>query len=362
MLNASYLIALSQINFLGPARLRRLLGFFPDPKDAWTAKLPEFLAAGFNEKEATDIILKRQEIKPEEELKRLGQAGVKFVTFDEDDYPALLKEIYNAPPLLYYRGATSCLNVSCLGVVGARKHTAYGQQAAEKIIAGIAQAGITVVSGLALGIDALAHKTALDNRGLTAAVLGSDLSWDNIGPKTNFHLAEKILESDGCLISEFPLGKSANRTTFPQRNRIISGLSSGVLVIEAGENSGSLITASYALEQNRDVFAVPGNIFSSCSAGTNNLIKKGAKPVSDAADIIEEYGWQKLPQITAIAEENRPTELEKEILGYLSAEPLHLDKIVQVCNIRINALSSLLMMMSIKGLVKDVGGGNYIKI
>ncbi|MFA5124548.1 MAG: DNA-processing protein DprA [Patescibacteria group bacterium] len=362
MINAPYLIALSQISFLGPSRLRRLIDFFSDPKDAWTAKLPEFLAAGFSEKEATDIIIKRQEINPENELKRLEQAGIGFITSDEAAYSKLLKEIYNTPPLLYYRGNINCLNMPCLGVVGARKHTAYGQQATEKIVAGIAQAGITVISGLALGIDALAHKITLDQGGLTAAVLGSDLSWDNIGPKTNFHLAEKILESAGCLVSEFPLGVSANRATFPQRNRLISGLSSGVLVIEAGESSGSLITADYALEQNRDVFAVPGSIFSPYSAGTNNLIKKGAKPVTGSDEIIEEYGWQKLPKITVTATENEPTETEKEILGYLSAEPLHLDKIVQVCNIRINTLSSLFMIMSIKGLVKDIGGGNYIRI
>ncbi|MFA6228199.1 MAG: DNA-processing protein DprA [Patescibacteria group bacterium] len=362
MINAPYLIALSQISFLGPSRLKRLIEFFPDLKDAWIAKFPELLAAGFNEKEATDIILKRQEINPEQELKQLERAGIKFITSAEANYPRLLKEIYNAPPLLYYRGNIECLGASCLGVVGARKHTAYGQQATEKIVAGIAQAGITVISGLALGIDALAHKITLDQGGLTAAVLGSDLSWDNIGPKANFHLAEKILASAGCLVSEFPLGVSANRTTFPQRNRLISGLSSGVLVIEAGESSGSLITANYALEQNRDVFAVPGSIFSPCSAGTNNLIKKGAKSITEPAEIIEEYGWQKLPKITVIAPENKPTEAEKEILEYLSAEPLHLDKIVQVCNIRVNTLSSLLMIMSIKGLVKDLGGGNYIRI
>lgn len=361
MTNSHYLIALSQIAVLGPIKLKRLTDNYFDLSDAWTAQTPELLALGFSEQEATEIILKRQEINPEQELERLQQAGIEFVILGDKNYPELLAQIYNPPPILYYRGDLKGLHVPCLGVVGARKHTGYGQQVVEQIIPGVASAGLTVVSGLALGIDALAHQATLGSQGLTAAVLGSDLNWTNIGPKTNFHLAEKILSSGGCLVSEFPLGISANRSTFPQRNRLISGLSFGVLVVEAGESSGSLITASYALEQGRDVFAVPGNIFSDCSSGANNLIKRGAKPVMSASDIIEEYGWLALPQIQAVAAANPPTEMEALVLEQLSAEPLHLDKIVQVCNIKINVLSSLLMMMAIKGLVKDLGGGNYVK-
>ena len=361
-MNHQYLIALTRIPLLGPARLKRLLDHYADLSQAWTAPAPELLALGFSEQETAEIIEKRQQINPAEEMERLEKSGISFVVLGQADYPALLAQIYNPPPVLYYRGSLAGLQAPCLGVVGARKHTAYGQQVVSKIIGDLVSAGMTIVSGLALGIDALAHQATLDNHGLTAAVLGSDLSWDNIGPKTNYRLAEKILDSGGCLLSEFALGISANRSTFPQRNRLISGLSRGVLVVEASGNSGSLITANYALEQGRDVFAVPGNIFSDYSMGTNNLIKKGAKLIMSAADIIEEFDWLALPQITQAKNENPLTEMEALVLDQLSTEPLHLDKIVQVCNIKINVLSSLLMMLTIKGLAKDIGGGNYIKL
>jgi DNA processing protein len=246
-------------------------------------------------------------------------------------------------------------------VVGARKHTAYGEAAAKKIVTPLAKNNITIVSGLALGIDALAHEATFKAGGLTAAVLGSDLDWKNIGPKTNLKLAEQILDSNGCLISEYSLGTTANRQTFPQRNRIISGLSRGVLIVEAGENSGSLITAACAVEQNRDVFAVPDSIFSPYSTGANNLIKRGAKPVTEADDILGDWLCQGELKLNKKELLETADEIEKIILDKLSFEPLHLDKLTELCQIKINMLSSKLMIMEMKGLVRSIDGGKYMK-
>src|SRR3989344_3588610 len=191
------------------------------------------------------------------------------------DYPKLLVQIPDPPQQLYCRGNLELLNSECFAVVGTRKLTSYGKEATQKIVIGLVQTGFTIVSGLAMGIDAVAHQTALDTGGKTIAILGGGTDDRSIGPQINFRLAINILKSDGLIISEYPEGFHANEKTFPQRNRIISGLSRGTLVIEADEKSGALITAHCALDQNRDVFAVPGSIFSSKSLGTNTLIEKG---------------------------------------------------------------------------------------
>jgi DNA processing protein len=357
-----YFLALSQLPGFGPVKFEKIFSIFPSLTEVWQASLPELMSCGLTEEEAQMIVTKKFASDPETELIKMEQAGICAVTIKDSNYPPLLKEIYGAPPILYYRGDINCLKKSNLAVVGSRKHTAYGKMAVEKIIPPIAQCGITIVSGLALGIDALAHQTTLDAKGITVAVLGSDLSWENIGPKTNFHLAEKILETGGCLLSDNPLGTPPNKTTFPQRNRIVSGLSRGVLVIEATDKSGSLITAGYALEQNRDVFAVPGNIFSPYSEGTNNLIKKGAKLTASAEDIIGELACQmsinldKKSQLAGLSDE------EKIIIENLSCEPVHLDKLAEIINIRINVLNSKLMIMELNGLVRNIGNGKYVRM
>ena len=330
-------------------------------EDAWRANLPELMSAGLTEKEANNIIINRSAINPGEELEKLIKLGIRAITITDADYPKNLKEIFDAPPILFYRGSIACLSRHCLAVVGARKHTAYGEAAAKKIVTPLAKNNITIVSGLALGIDALAHEATFKAGGLTAAVLGSDLDWKNIGPKTNLKLAEQILDSNGCLISEYSLGTTANRQTFPQRNRIISGLSRGVLIVEAGENSGSLITAACAVEQNRDVFAVPDSIFSPYSTGANNLIKRGAKPVTEADDILGDWLCQGELKLNKKELLETADEIEKIILDKLSFEPLHLDKLTELCQIKINMLSSKLMIMEMKGLVRSIDGGKYMK-
>lgn len=356
-----YWLALDKISEIGPVKFHKLLAVLKTPEAAWRANLPDLMSAGLSEKEASVIIIKRSAIDPDAELEQLEKSGIKAITIQDEAYPKNLKELFDAPPVIYFRGDFNCLRRPCLAVVGARKHTAYGQAAAEKLVPPLSAAGITIISGLALGIDAIAHASALKAKGLTAAVLGSDLDWKNIGPKTNFKLAEEIIGTGGCILSEYPPPMAANRATFPQRNRIISGLSRGILIIEAGEYSGSLITANCALEQNRDIFAVPDSIFSPYSAGANNLIKRGAKPVTAADDILGDW----LCQETLKLSDNEPLlpadEIEKNILDALFFEPVHLDKLAEITHTRINVLAGKLMMMELKGMVKSINGGKYRK-
>ncbi|MFH1412752.1 MAG: DNA-processing protein DprA [bacterium] len=210
------------------------------------------------------------------------------IKFNDSNYPALLKQIHDPPHILYCRGILNPqLTKFTLAVVGSRKHSPYGHQVIRKLVSELSKLGITIVSGLAFGLDALAHQTALDYHGKTIAVLGSGLDDYNIYPSENLQLAHQIIANNGCLISEYAPGTGAQKYHFPMRNRIISGMSLGTLVIEAAERSGSLITARYALEQNREVMAIPGRIDSSTSKGTNNLIKMGARPVTSIDDILE---------------------------------------------------------------------------
>lgn len=357
-----YFLALAAIRDFGPAKFKKIITNFHRPEEAWRANLPELLACGFSPKEAEKILAEKNRISPEAEEEKMLALGISAITIFNEAYPENLKEIYNPPAVLFYRGDLNCLKRDCLAVVGARTNTAYGQNALEKIVKPLAQAGITIISGLALGTDALAHRAALEAGGLTAAVLGSDLDWQNIGPKTNSKLAEKILENDGCLLSEFPIGTAPNKSTFPQRNRLISGLAKGILIIEAGENSGSLITAACGLEQNREIFAVPGGIFSAMSRGANNLIKKGATAVTEAEDILAQLCWQTTFNLQHPPTAGTTDELEKIILEQLSAEPLNLDKLSEICKMGISVLNSKLMMLELNGSIKKLGNGSYIKI
>lgn len=361
--NAQYWIAFSRLKIIGPARFKKIWNFFGNLEEAWQAKAIDFQSAGIEEKIAQEIIDLKSQIDPDAELEKLINDGINFVRLNDENYPRLLKEIYDPPFVLFYRGDISCLNNSCLGVVGARKNSPYGQQATEKIVTELAQQNITIISGLALGIDAIAHESCLKAQGQTAAVLGSSLDWPNVSPMTNRKLAENIIEHGGCLISEYAPIFPPSKITFPLRNRIISGLSLGILIVEAAQSSGTLITGKYALDQNREIFAVPGNIFNFNSVGTNNLIKLGAKLVTDASDILEELNLRQIS--TVVENKNAPipsTDEEKFVLQYLSREPIHIDKISQLCRIKINALSSKLMLMEMKGLIRDMGAQNYIKI
>src|SRR3989344_309421 len=277
------------------------------------------------------------------------------------DYPKLLVQIPDPPQQLYCRGNLELLNSECFAVVGTRKLTSYGKEATQKIVIGLVQTGFTIVSGLAMGIDAVAHQTALDTGGKTIAILGGGTDDRSIGPQINFRLAINILKSDGLIISEYPEGFHANEKTFPQRNRIISGLSRGTLVIEADEKSGALITAHCALDQNRDVFAVPGSIFSSKSLGTNTLIKKGAKLVVSAQDITDEYGYN-----LSIFEKNSnilstKDPVERNIIAILKEKgEITADEIIRESTENTSRDLSSISALEIKGIIKQRGEKYYI--
>jgi DNA processing protein len=274
------------------------------------------------------------------------------------DYPKLLSEIHNPPKLLYCRGNLSLLQTLCLAVVGTRKITPYGKETVEYIAGTLAQ-HFTIVSGLALGIDAAAHQAALNNHGKTIAVLGSGVDDATLGPRTNFKLAQDILANDGLIISEYAPGMRATEFTFPARNRIISGLSLGTIIIEADKESGALITADRALEQNRDVFAVPGSIFWPRSIGPNLLIQKGAKLVQSPQDILQEYldRQDQLPELKLSTGQNP---IEQKIIDILKSNgPSHIDSIIKESNMETPRVIASVSILEIKNIIKHIGNGIY---
>ncbi len=355
-------IALTHFPKFGPVRQRRLLKHFENAEAAFYAKAGDLEKAGIEKDLAMEFTAARSEIEPEAIIEKLDKEGINVLSIESEGYPKRLREIYDAPRLLYYKGelGEKGRDEFSLAVVGTRKFTHYGQQAAETITRGLARSGITVVSGLALGIDAIAHNACLETGGRTLAVLGSGLDRASIYPAANRYLAEAIVARKGALISEFPVDTPPLRHHFPQRNRIISGLSLGVVVIEAGEKSGALITARHALDQNREVFAVPGPIFSDVSIGPNRLIKAGAQAVTGAEDILEALD---LEQATAYIEHQRamPDTPEEELIAAeLSQEPLHIDEIVRLTKLAAALVSSTLVVMEMKGMVRNLGGMQYV--
>ncbi|NTU67025.1 MAG: DNA-protecting protein DprA [Candidatus Moranbacteria bacterium] len=355
-----YLHALNKINGLGPQKMRLLLGFFGSYERAWKADVSELSRVKLGGSLAEKIGIERKKIDPENEWEKLLLENIILLSPDSPDYPDLLKKIHNPPHAIYMRGATNLNSFHMISVVGSRNMTAYGLDAAARLSKELAESGFSVVSGLALGIDAAAHKAALQASGHTVAVLGSGVDDMNIFPRANFSLAKEIIRSGGAVMSDYPPGTPASNTTFPARNRIIAGLSLGTLVIEAAEKSGALITAKHALEFNREVFSVPGSIFSPYSIGTNKLIKRGAKIAMDVGDILEEFEFKDIRKDAPAAQKNPENEEEKRILDALSIVPLHIDNLGKLTRLETATLSSTLSMLEIKGWIKNVGGQNYI--
>lgn len=284
---------------------------------------------------------------------------MRTISADDAHYPARLKQIHK-PPLLYVRGEMTDPDEPCFAVVGTRAPTPYGKQIVGELVEPLARAGLTIVSGLALGIDALAHEAALRAGGRTIAVLGGGADDDSIYPVANRNLAFRIIKEGGAVISEFPPGTESFKSNFPQRNRIISGLSIGVLIIEAKEGSGSLITARAALDQNREVFAVPGDITRQTSVGPNNLIKMGARPVTTASDILEALGLENLKEAAVARTVHPDSKEEAALLPHLSREPVHIDELVRASGLPVATVGSALTLMEIKGKIRHLGGMNYV--
>jgi len=356
-----YWVGISQFTKIGPNRFKKLYNYFPTMKDAWQAPLLELQKSGLEENISQEFIIERNKIDLNFELNKIQQEDINVLTIKDAKYPKNLQEIFNPPALLYIKGNLENLNNKFnLAVVGSRKFTAYGKQITPKIIKPLVQNGFTIVSGLALGIDALAHQETVANKGKTIAVLGSGLDKKSIYPATNRYLAQSILDNNGTIISEFPIGMLPLKHNFPTRNRIISGLSLGTLVIEAAQSSGALITAKIALEQNREVFAIPGSLYNQQSKGANDLIKQGAKLVTNHQDILEELNLQEVKHYVNNQKVLPETDEEKNILSIIGSEPLHIDQIIKNSNLPINTVTGTLSLMEMKGMIKNIGGQNYV--
>jgi len=281
--------------------------------------------------------------------------GIKSIDIKDKNYPKLLKEIADLPKIIYYLGEIKA-EENCFAIVGTRRYSSYGKQVALEIAADLAEAGLTIVSGMAPGIDTFAHMATIERNKRTIAVLGTGLDEKSIYPQSNLKLAKRILETGGCLISEYPPGTSGAKFTFPQRNRIISGLSRGILVVEAKEKSGALITAKFAFSQKRKVFAIPGPIFSSNSRGCHLLIKQGAKLVEGANDIFKELNLQKITRPGLVEGESKEESL---ILEALKEEALYIDEIIKRTKLPTAIVASTLAILEIKGKVRNLGSNIY---
>ncbi len=350
-----YWVATSAIPGVGTATFNFLLKHFKTLRKFWEVddKVIQKLKIDARAREA--IIEFRQKVDPKVYLATVYERGIKVVSLTGRDYPANLRSISDAPPVLYFRGELLPQDDLAIGVVGARFATVYGRQVTEKLVFDLVNQGLTIVSGLARGIDTMAHRTALEAGGRTIAVLGCGV--DLIYPPENKNLAEQITKN-GAIVSEFPLGFPSVPSNFPARNRIISGLSLGVLVTEAAIDSGSLITAGQAAEQGREVFAVPGPINSKMSAGANNLLKEGVHPATEAADILQILNVErKQGQIKSQIGAKPKDKIQAKILEMLVEGNLHIDKIAQSCGFKVEIVSATLGQMEILGYVKNYGSG-----
>lgn len=352
-----YWLGFNRVPGVGPARMRALLDHFGNVKDAWEAPASELQEVGLDRRTIANLMAAREHMNLDREMERVEENGALIITWEDPRYPRLLQKIENPPPVLYVKGSLQDSDEWALAVVGTRRASSYGREATRRLVMPLARAGLTIVSGLALGIDGEAHEAALDAGGRTIGVLGCGV--DIIYPPEHRRLAERIIES-GALISEYPLGTPPDARNFPPRNRLISGLSRGVLVVEASAGSGALITARIAAEQGRDVFAVPGSILTKRHLGTNMLISDGATPVLSAEDILKELQLEMLPQKRAARQTIETTETEDKVLACLSDEPRHIDEIGRAVGLPIAQVSGTLTLLELKGMVRHLGGMHYV--
>jgi DNA processing protein len=357
-----YWFALNFLSDVGPIRARKLLAAFKSPAHIFQMSVDELKRIGnIGENRAKSILGFKDWDRVQREIDNALKNDIQVITLTDQEYPESLQYIPDAPIVLYIKGGLRNDDRYALAVVGSRRATHYGLRIAEEISSELSLYGLTIVSGMARGIDSASHKGALRTNGRTIAVLGSGI--DVPYPRENKKLMEAIISS-GAVISEFPLGAAPLREHFPRRNRIISALSLGVLVIEATVDSGSLITVGYALEQGKEVFALPGNITSTNSKGTNNLIKKGAKLVESSEDIIEEISMQikgLLKEKRSISEKKLPsmTDEEKKLYSLLDSEPKHIDSIIRHTEMLSSKVLSLLLSLELKGIVRQAEGKRF---
>jgi DNA processing protein len=345
---------------MGSVRFALLEAAFPTLEEAWGADAGALHAAGLDVRTAQAVVRAQSELDPFEELARLDRAGILALAPSDARYPSRLKEIADAPPLLYVRGAWTSEDEWSVAVVGTRRATAYGRQAAEEFARGLAANRVTVVSGLARGIDTIAHRTALSAGGRTVAVLANGL--DTTYPPENARLADEIAEQ-GALITDYPLGTKPRADFFPRRNRIMSGVALGTLVVEGDYKSGAMITAKFALEQDREVFAVPGSIFSPQSRGPLSLLKDGATPAATTEDILEALNLTMIGAQMDFGRAMPPEDPEElALMTALTREPKHVDEIVRESGMTAATVAATLALLELMGLVRDMGGMQYVRL
>ena len=405
MNDIKYWVALNRVPQLGPVRFKKLETHFGRLEHAWNAGLAQLRAAGLDERPAQEILAARARVDPDAEMERLEKAEVRVFDWNHAVYPRRLKEIHDPPPLLYVKGDILPEDERALAIVGTRSPTTYGREVASTLAAGLANSGICIISGLARGIDGIAHRGTLEAGGRTIAVVANGL--DMVYPGEHTELARQI-QAQGAVVSEYPLGVRPDAKGFPRRNRLISGMSLGSLVVEAAEGSGARWTVYHALEQDREVFCVPGSIFSPASSFTNRMIQEGAKLVSNHRDVLEELNLGTLaqpvaarqgelsfdptqpdpailnpatlnsatpdsvkpgfsdserpePEYSPVANTEPPDPEEAAILQHMGGEPLHIDDLGRKAGLPITSVSCVLTMLELKGMVKQVGCMHYIR-
>ncbi len=354
-----YWVAFNLVRGIGAVRLQGLIEHFGDAASAWRGEPQELRAAGLSGKVLDRLVEVRSSLEVDALWDRIAAQHISVITWEDETYPRRLKEIEQPPPVLYVRGELQAEDDFSVAIVGTRRITPYGRQVTEELSAYLAGNGISIVSGLARGVDAIAHSAALRAGGRTIAVLGSGV--DRIYPPENRALAEQIMER-GAILSDYPVGTAPEASNFPPRNRIISGLSLAVVVIEAGETSGALITAGFAAEQGREVFAVPGSILAPQSKGTNKLIQSGALPLLSAQDLLQALNLTRVGAQKSARQILPADEVEKQLLEALGSEPLHVDELRSQTGLPVEKVSAALVMMELKGMVRQVGGMHYVAV
>ncbi|MGD8456814.1 MAG: DNA-processing protein DprA [Anaerolineales bacterium] len=352
-------VGLNLVKGIGAVRLQKILDYFGDAQTAWEAPPTALKSAGLDQRIVDSLLQVRASVDLHAIWENIQSQEITLLTWLDEAYPRRLKEINQPPPVLYLRGEITPHDEWAVAIVGTRKYTAYGQQVAEEVAAFLARNGVTVVSGLARGIDSIAHQAALNAGGRSIGILGNGV--DLIYPPENKGLAKQMMEK-GAVMSDYPIGTPPESFNFPPRNRIISGLSIATVIIEAGQRSGALITAEFAVNQGREVFAVPGKITAPQSKGTNRLIREGAHPLLNPEDLMSAL------DLTMVTEHQTARTIlpadatEAALFNVLGHEPKHVDEIGREVNLPIEQVSSTLALMELKGLVRQVGGMQYVAV
>lgn len=355
----TYWVGFNVVKGIGSVRMKRLLEFFGDAVSAWNASADSLREAGLGPQQINSLIDFRTENSLEQVWQQIQKEDIEVLTWLDDGYPARLREIDNSPPVIYMRGSLLEEDNWAVGIVGTRRMTSYGSQVTNEIAHALASSGITVVSGLARGVDAVAHRSTLNSGGRTIAVLGSGV--DRIYPPEHRQLAKQIMVN-GALLSDYAPGTPPEGINFPPRNRIISALAKAVVVVEAGKQSGALITAAFAAEQGREVYAVPGNIYAPQSKGTNLLIQQGAQCMLDVQDILETLNLVMVDEHRTARSVLPSDATEAQLYNMLGNEPLHIDEILARSELAIDKVSATLAVMELKGMVRQVGSMHYVAV